>query len=181
MPAVVFGPDFDNITNTKNFASTVGVKNIAYVFSPVGYEIVAAPDVDPDIAGFERKVLMVRADDIDDGVPATATAKMIDRGLEALAQLRDIQAFDGQVGDTSQYTYDTDYYLGDIIEVRGYDGQANLMRVTEQIFVQDEAGARTYPTLVAKKLITADSWLGWSNMTWLDLDADSTTWGDLDT
>ena len=178
VPAVVFSPDFDNISNTTELMSSAGSKNVAYVFSPVGFEIVFAPDVDPDTAGFERKVLMVRADDIDDGVPATATQKMIDRGLEELAKLRDVAALDGEISQTSQYTYDTDYYLGDLVELRSRDGDANIMRVTEQIFVSDAEGDRAYPTLTVKKLVSPGSWAGWPNVTWFDMDSDPLEWED---
>lgn len=175
-PPVVFGPEFDNIRNTTELVSTAGVKNVAYVFSPVGFEIVYSPDVDPTVQGFERRVLMVRADDIEDVVPANATAKMIDRGLEELAMLRDIAALDGEVSQTSEFVYDTDYFLGDIIELRSRSGNANFMRVTEQIFINDEEGVRSYPTLTIKKLISPDTWLGWPNMTWFDLDGDTLHW-----
>lgn len=175
---VIFSPDFDNLRDTSELTSTAGVKNIAYVFSPVGFEIVPAPDVDPDIAGFERRILPVRADDITDSIPADATAKMIQRGLEELSKVRDITAFDGEISQKSQYQYDADYYLGDLVEMRGDDGNANFMRVTEQIFVSDDQGIRSYPTFTAKKLVTPDSWLGWPNMTWFDLDSDPLTWED---
>jgi hypothetical protein len=175
---VVFSPDFDNLRDTSELTSTEGVKNIAYVFSPVGYEIVPAPDVDPDIAGFERRVLMVRADDIDDVVPADATAKMIQRGLEELSKYRDIRAFDGEISQVSQYQYDSDYYLGDLIEMRGDDGNANFVRVSEQIFVSDAEGLRSYPTFTAKELVTPNTWLGWPNITWFDLDSDPLVWED---
>ncbi|SRR6266540_931841 len=175
---VIFSPDFDNLKNTTEFASTAGVKNIAYVFSPVGYEVVPAPNVDPAVEGFDRRVISVRADDIVDVIPANATAKMIQRGLEELAKYRDIRAFDGEVGQDVQYKYDTDYYLGDFIEMRASDGTGIYMRVTEQIFVADDQGSRAYPTFTAKELITPDTWLGWPNKVWYDYDTDSLHWAE---
>jgi hypothetical protein len=176
---IVFSPSFDNLRNITELKSSAGTRNVAYVSSAVGSAIVIPDDVDPDISGADRKVLMVNADDITDPVPASATAKMIKRGLEELAKYRDVQALDGEISQNSTYVYDTDYYLGDIVEMRDPDdGTANFMRVTEQIFVSDEQGDRSYPTLTVKKLITPDSWLGWPNQTWLDLDSDPLVWAD---
>lgn len=178
LPPVIFSPDFDNLKNTTEFTSTAGVKNIAYVFSPVGAVIVPAPNVDPLIAGFERRVLAIRADDITDTIPADATAKMTQRGLEELAKYRDVTAFDGEIGQSTQFKYDTDYYLGDFVEMRAADGTATFMRVTEQIFVSDDQGNRAYPTFTAKKLVTPDSWLGWPNKVWYDYDSSSLHWAE---
>jgi hypothetical protein len=53
------------------------------------------------------------------------------------------------------------------------------MRVTEQIFVGDKEGDRAYPTLAMNQFINTGSWLSWtSNITWLDMNADPTTWVD---
>lgn len=176
---VIFSPEFDNLRSTSELTTIAGSKNVAYVFSPVGYEIVFAPGVDVDVAGFERKVLAIRADDITDSVPADATAKMIQRGLEELAKLRDFSAFDGEIDQNTQYKYDSDYYLGDIIEMRDSDGTGTHMRVTEQIHVADENGQRSYPTFVAINVISPDTWLGWPNTVWFDYDSDPLAWGDL--
>lgn len=175
---VIFSPDYDNLRNTKELTSSAGVKNVAYVFSQVGYEIVYAEGLDPDTVGFDRRVLYVDASDIDDPVPANATAKMILRGQKALNEHRNYAAFDGEISQTSQYQYDVHYYLGDLVEVRNEDGVANFMRVTEQIFVSDREGDRSYPSLTLNKLITPDSWLGWPNKTWFDYDSDPLVWED---
>jgi hypothetical protein len=53
------------------------------------------------------------------------------------------------------------------------------MRVTEQIFVSDSQGERSYPTLTVNTFITTGSWLSWmNNKVWLDLDGDATTWSE---
>lgn len=176
LPAVVFSPELDNLQNTTEFTSISGAKNIAYVISPVGYVVVAATAVDPAIAGLDRHVLLVNASDITDTVPATATARMIQRGTEELSKNRVLAAFDGEINQNSQYKYMTDYHLGDMVEIRNQDGVGNKMRVTEQIMVQDAEGERSYPTLALNTFITAGSWLSWDGQKkWIDYDADTTT------
>lgn len=181
LPAVVFSPELDNLQNTTEYTSISGAKNIAYVISPVGYVVVAATSVDPAIAGLDRHVLLVNATDITDTVPATATARMTQRGNEELSKARVLAAFDGEINQNSAYVYGTDYHLGDLVEIRNQDGVANKMRVTEQIFAQDAEGERSYPTLALNTFITAGSWLSWDgSKKWIDYDLDTTTvWGTL--
>jgi hypothetical protein len=101
------------------------------------------------------------------------------RGLAELSKNRQVSAFDGQITQYSDYKYGVDYQLGDLIEVRNTDGSTNKMRITEQIFVSDKEGDRTYPTLALNQFITPGSWLGWDfNQKWVDLDANMMTWAD---
>lgn len=179
LPTVLFSPDLHNLTNTTEFTSVSGAKNIAYVFSPVGFRIVAPLDVDVATPGFDRHVLLVMADDITDPTPAVANALMDQRGREELSKNRAFAGFDGEISQTSQYVYGVDYQLWDLVEQRNVDGVANIMRVSEQIFVSDRDGERSYPTLTIQKFITPGSWLSWNyNQTWLDLNSDPLEWED---
>lgn len=179
LPAVVFSPTLDNLYNTKSLTTIEPYKNVAYVVSPVGHEIVYPLDVDPSVAGFERNVLLVKADDITDVDAPTASARMIQRGKEALAQNRQFAAFDGEIGQYSNYRPNVDYYLGDLVELRSTTGATNQMQVSELIYVSDKEGEKRYPTLAINKFITPGSWSSWDfNQVWEDLDPDPQTWAD---
>jgi hypothetical protein len=179
LPAVVFSTSMDNLSNTTELTSIALYKNVAYVLSPVGSETVYADDVSSSIAGFDRNVLFVVADDITSGVPATATAQMIQRGKEELAKYRRFTAFDGELNQNSQYRYGTDYNLGDLVEFQNEEGTSSLMKVTEQIFVSDKNGDRSYPTLVIDSFITPGSWDDYApDGTW-DAQGASLHWDDL--
>lgn len=177
LPAVVFAPQLDNLQNTKELTTINTSKNTAYVFSPAGSAIVYGAGVDPTVDGFERRVLVVDATDITSTTGITAALNQ--RGAQALAAARTNFLFDGEVSQQSQYTYGVDYNLGDLIEQQNIDGVASDMRVTEQIFAEDETGQKSYPTLVSNVVINSGSWLSWNNnKTWFDLDADTTdVWG----
>lgn len=178
LPPVIFSPDLDNLQNTTELNSSAGAKNVAYVFSPAGFLVVYAADASPDTDGFERRVMTVNADDITSD-NTNVQAALLQRGKEELSKARMLQAFDGEINQRSQYKYQRDYYLGDLVEMRNVDGATNQMRVTEQIFVSDKEGDRAYPTLSLNTFINTGSWLSWqSNVTWADLDADPTTWAD---
>lgn len=170
LPAVLFSPELDNLQNTSELASSAAYKNVAYVVSPVGSEVVYSSDVSSGISGFDRQVLIVQADDITDPDPPTASALMIQRGIQELAKTRKIQAFDGEINQNSSYKYGRDYNLGDLVQTRNTDGVENDMQVTEQIFVSDQEGDRSYPTLAVNNFITIGSWLAESATEhWADL------------
>lgn len=169
LPAVIFSSGMGNLHNTSELRSLVTYKNAAYVITPVGALIVYPEDVDPTISGFERRVLIVKADDITDTDVPTAQALMLARGQAELAKNRKTHAFDGEVSQTSQYVYGIDYNLGDLVETRNADGVSNSMQVTEHIFVSDKEGVRSYPTLAVTQFITPGSWVALpADKKWID-------------
>jgi len=175
LPPVVFAPELDNLQNTKELTTIDSSKNVAYVYSPAGFAEIYAAGVDPTTNGFERRVLVVNASDITSDNP-NVTAALNQRCYEELAKYRVLQAFDGEISQASQYVYGRDYNLGDLVETRNVDGVTNNMRVTEQIFVEDQNGERSYPTLVLNTFINTGSWLSWTNnKAWFDLDTDTTS------
>lgn len=177
LPAVVFSPGLDNLQNTNLLRSSALYKNVAYVFSKEGYEIVYGIGVDPDVEGFERRVLWVKMDDIEDGDPL-ASSKMSQKGSEELAKARKIVSFDGELSQFSGYIYGTHYNLGDLITTLDDSGTSATMRVTEQIFVSDKEGNRTYPTVTVYETITSGSWASLSpEIEWMDYDTEH--WEDM--
>jgi hypothetical protein len=176
-PPVIFSPDLENLKNPRELTSVNDAKNVAYVYSPVGFREVFPQDVDPNTTGFERQVLAVVASDITETNVAIANALMDQRGREELSKHRNYGYFDGEISQRSQYKYDHDYYLGDLVETRNGAGFSNYMRVTEQIFVSDREGERAYPTLTTKKFVTPGSWASWPLLSWIDYEGDPLTWG----
>jgi hypothetical protein len=169
LPSVVFTPELDNLQNTRELTTIDKAKNVAYVYSPAGFQMVYAVGVDPEVEGFERKVLVVNASDITSDNPDVITA-LQQRGNEELAKTRVNQNLDGEISQYSQFKYGIHYNLGDIVEVRSTDGATNNMRVTEQIFVSDKEGERSYPTLTVNEFINTGSWLSWlNNKQWIDM------------
>jgi hypothetical protein len=162
LPAVVFSPELDTLTNTSELKSTMVYKNVAYVFSANGALIVYGDNIDPTISGFDRRVLMVNATDITTIEGSDLTDQLTQRGLEELAKQRIVNAFDGEIPKSSSYVYGVSYNLGDLIQIRNTDGVSTNMRVTEQIFVSDTTGEKSYPTLAIDTLIEAGTWSSWS-------------------
>lgn len=176
LPPVVFSPELDNLEDVSELTSIAQYKNVAVVFAPNGVVTVYAAGADASTSGFARRVIYVDASDVTLAAPAALTAELTLRGQQALSENTSLSAFDGEIPQFGSYRYGVDYDLGDLVEVRNSDGITNNMRVTEQIFVSDSQGERSYPTLAIKLLITPGSWLAWeSNNVW---DDELGTWED---
>jgi hypothetical protein len=75
-------------------------------------------------------------------------ARMYTLGKAALARMNDVAITKVEISDVKdRWTYRKDFNIGDIIAVQGnYNATAN-MRVTEYVEMEDESGAKSYPTL----------------------------------
>lgn len=181
LPPVVFSPGLDNLTDISQFTSVANYRNVAYVTSPNAFQIVYAIGADATTAGFNRRVLHVDASDIDLPIGTPLTDALIQRGTEELAKYRSLSAFDGKIAQNGKYKYQVDYFLGDLVEMRDSDGVTNNMRVSEQIFISDKEGDRSYPALSVNLFITPGSWFAWDyNQVWDDiLDDSDHEWDDM--
>jgi hypothetical protein len=141
-------------------------KNVAYVIAKNGSEVVYGNGADATTSGSDRRVLLVKADDVDEAAGPALTAILQKKGADELAKSRSISAFDGEIRQFGDTIYGVHYGLGDLVEMKNTDGATNNMRVTEQIFVSDHEGERSYPTLSLELYITPGSWLAEGNETW---------------
>jgi Siphovirus ReqiPepy6 Gp37-like protein len=157
-PAVIFSLDLETIGKVSTLTSTAEFKTVAYVFAKSDALAVYADGYDSSVSGSLRRAVLVKADDIDLPAGPELTAAMIQKGKEELAKYRDIYALDGEIPQYQPYVYGVDYNLGDLVEERGPDGFANYMLVTEQIFISDDQGERSYPGLMMSSIVTPGSW-----------------------
>jgi Siphovirus ReqiPepy6 Gp37-like protein len=155
---VIFTPNMENLANSEILKSSAIRKTVAYVFAKNDSMEVYAPDADQNATGFERRVLFVRAEDIDLPDGAALTAAMQQKGTEELAKNRQVYTFDGEIPQFQPYIYGGDYFLGDHVEERDSDGNVNTMMVTEQIFISDSEGERSYPTLSLHSFAAGGTW-----------------------
>lgn len=174
-PPVIFSQDLDNLQGITSLKSIQNVKNVAYVFSQNGYKIVYGENVDPTISGMDRRALYLKVES-DLAAGAELDALLTQKGREELSKYRALAGFDGEVPQYESYKYGVDYQLGDTVEMRTEDGYVNYMRVTEQIFVSDAEGDRSYPTLTVDMFVEPGSWLARGvNETWATADGE---WAD---
>src|SRR5699024_6762350 len=65
LPAVVFSPRLENLSNISKFSSIENYKNVCYVISKNGSQIIYSADADASTSGQDRRVLTVFAEDIE--------------------------------------------------------------------------------------------------------------------
>lgn len=182
LPAVIFTPQLETVQNTTKLMTVEKNRTTAYVVNEQGFVTVYADNVDQnDNTGIRRRVLLVtpaKLSPVDPNgaaltpTPTEITNYLTEQGRIELSKNRSLLAFDGEINQHSPYRYGRDYELGDLIEMRDKDGVGNTMRVTEQIFVHDNEGERSYPTLTVDSFIVPGSWDSWlGNRQWADFGA----------
>lgn len=164
---VIFSRNLDNLTNTSELVSIGKYKNVCYVFHKNGTRVVYAAGASASTSGFARRAMTIEVTDVDLPAGPALDLVLLQRGNEALSAQRSVFAFDGEVPQFSNYVYGTHYNLGDLVEQRNDAGSSTNMRVTEQIFVHDREGERSYPTLSVDLVIMSGTWRAWdSNQIW---------------
>lgn len=177
LPPVVFSPQLDSLSDINELQTIEDTKNVAYVIGESSTVEVYADDGITNHAGLGRNVLLVDASDITTADFTNVPEAMKARGKMELALRKAYLGFDGVVRQDSQYLYQKDYFLGDLVEVRQETGATNIMRVSEQIFASDQEGTRMYPSLEKVTFVDVGTWMAvQADQRWLDLSADVTSW-----
>jgi hypothetical protein len=155
-PAIRFSPEMDSFTNIRDLESNENHSNWVYTFAgnetlqALGPTAGWAWNYAPPAMGFDLRVAQVFADNID---PATVTTVaslnniLQQKANEELFSRRAAKLVDGEIVQTGQIEYGSDYFMGDIIEVEGNTGILQNARITEYIRSQDKSGERAYPGL----------------------------------
>lgn len=180
LPPVVFSEDMENLQNTTELSDVsqhYNIINVIYTFkdeldNDAVISLMVTEDVVNPPEGFDRRIKPLVITNIPEEV-TDVTAYLIRAGADELARSRPLGAFDGEINPNSTYVYERDYYLGDLVEIRDTDGASSYMRVEEYIFVQDDQGQRSYPTLTLKKFINPGTWLSWKyDVEWVAMGPD---------
>ena len=159
-PFVIFSPDFDNLLASDYKVVNSEFKNVARIGgqgegSERKYANVGTA------SGMDRRELFVDANDIsltytdeDTGESVTVsdteyTNQLKQRGNEKLAEVTAYATFEGEADTSGVFKYGTDFFLGDIVQIRNEYGIESRSRVSEIIFSQDASGFTAIPTFRA--------------------------------
>lgn len=159
---VRFSSRDDSLAEVKEVRSVDGYKTVAYAISP-GFDAAdqlvggsqytgvayAYPGADTEV-DFRRRTLLVEIT----GVTAEAVndsfseyqAVMNRHAKNALANNNFTRVIDGEV-IPNEYTFGTDYSMGDIVELEDHHVYIQPARVTEYIRSNDSNGFNAYPTV----------------------------------
>ena len=169
VPPVVFSFDLENLNSWSILKSVEKQFYGCYVFSKYGFDEVYVNGYDASTpAGINRSIFSIVVTEPDElTTDSQRQAYRIQKGIEALVSKQDIFVIDGEVSQNSQYIYGTDYFLGDLVDMRDDTGAINHMRVIEQIFTDDSNGEKAYPTLATEMLIAPGTWAALdATLTW---------------
>lgn len=174
-PPVIFSSDMTNLQNTTEYQDNEGHYNVVIAVyqynNPVEedlpetltiHEIVSDPNLAFSSGGFDQKTKFISITQLPEGMLIGAVpAYLIQLATEELNRSTPTDVFDGEIDQNSDFVYERDYFLGDIVEVQSNNGGGALMRVVEQIIKYDSNGKSSYPSLLTKESITPGTWKSW--------------------
>ena len=147
---VIFSWKYGDLTGAEYLYSRRTDKNVAYVKGRYVEEFVYAAGA----TKANRRVLLVDAADLDDYFDTAPTgsnrdavrAKMYTRGEQALMWNNPTNVARADIAPISQFTFRTDYEVGDIVAIDANYGAVDVRRVTEYTEIEDENGESGHPT-----------------------------------
>lgn len=154
-PYVVFSPGFDNLINSNYIESTRTLKNVTLVAGEGEGSDRKTTMVfigNSAASGMDRREIFTDASGIsqttEDGTLSDADYinQLAQKGNEELSDNTETVSFEGEVDIESTYTYDEDYFLGDVVQVENEFGNNARCRITEFVRSQDKTGNEFYPT-----------------------------------
>lgn len=152
-PYVTFSPEFDNLINSNYVESIQDYKNVTLVAGEKDDNDIPKTASTGNVSGLSRRELYTEATDInqkqeDDTTLTDEEYKnlLIQRGNEALLEHKISVTFDGEFDATQMYTYNKDFFMGDVVQVANEYGIESKARIIEFIQSQDTNGYSMYPT-----------------------------------
>lgn len=167
-PFIEFSPDFENLSSTDYYESSVNYKNAALVAGEGEEPDRTYLEVEySDAVGLARREMLVDAASIrseyyeettDSNGETTSekvtlteeeyTALLQEEGELSLDETDVTETFEGIVDSSHQYVYGTDYSIGDIVQITNEFEMTAKSRITEIIFCHNMSGISITPTFV---------------------------------
>lgn len=156
-PYVTFSPEFDNILSSQYQASSQNYKNVALVAGE-GQGVARKTYVVGSGTGIDRAEIYVDAREISsntDGGTLTTDeydALLAEKGNESLAQAGETESFEAEIEPNTNYVFNRDYFLGDVVNIVNEYGITAIARISEVIEAWDENGYSCVPTFESKEV-----------------------------
>lgn len=152
-PHVVFSPEYDNFLGSEYSLATEDFRNVALIAGEGEGSARITQEVGT-AAGLDRREIYIdsRNTSSNDGeiTESEYANLLIAEGQEALAETVKTKTFSGSIDNTRTYTYNADYFLGDIITVRNEYGMEEDVRIVEVVECLDENGLTITPSFEDK-------------------------------
>lgn len=149
-PFVVFSPDFDNLISSEYSQDITGYKNTAQVAGEgqgIGRTKVTINGTNSGLDRYEGYVDAQSTSENSGEVGTSDYEAMLEQqGYEFLAGVGITEAMASEIASDVNFKLNTDYFLGDIVQVINEYGITMTPRVTEIIECQDTTGYSCIPT-----------------------------------
>lgn len=156
-PRVIFSPEFDNFLTSEYNSNAENYANVALVAGEGEGAARKTQEIGTE-TGADRIEIYVDARDVSSDTeggtltPAEYNALLVSRGEEKLAEAPMVETYTGEVEPNTSFIFDTDYQLGDIVEIENEFGTAAAARITEVIESWDENGHTVVPTFNSEEV-----------------------------
>ena len=165
-PYVLFTPKLENLNSMERITDYSGYKNAFWAAGEDAAEdrvnIYTVSDENPDtVSGLDLKEIYVDARDIQnqDGeiTDEDYYTELKKRGSEKLSEYSITTAISGEVQYKTNFEYNVDYFIGDIVQLDDGLGNQSMDRITEQIISYNKEGLSLYPTFTQDHATTSMS------------------------
>lgn len=155
VPFVVFSDDYSNLINTTYTFDATEFKNVAVVAGQgEGENRALETTYTKDWKYIDRYETFVDANDVESteqppkliGASMAKYYELAERGQNKLAEVAPITTFEGDVDTSRTYKYKSDYFVGDIVQIKNEYGLTATAQITEIIESEDENGYSVIPT-----------------------------------
>lgn len=139
--------------NRPNYLYSIsGLKTLAHIAidtkSLFAYNAQESDPPNKDAVGLQHRVLYLDGGEPEEGASqAEFEADVIKTASETLSDYRKYSLVDGAVSSDASVRYGIDYFLGDIVSVRGKYGVITNYRIIEFIRSKEGVNEESYPTL----------------------------------
>lgn len=150
-PRVEFSPEYDNLNTSDYQFDKTNYKNVALVAGE-GEGLNRKTVTVGNASGLDRYEMYVdsRNSSTNDGkISETEYNNLLaEEGNETLSEDENkiIENIEGQIEPHGNYTFNVDYFLGDVVEVINEYGIETTPRIIEVIESEDDTGSSTIPT-----------------------------------
>lgn len=165
-PYVLFTPKLENLNSMERITDYSGYKNAFWAAGEEAAEdrvnIYTVSDENPDtVSGLDLKEIYVDARDIqnqnDELSDEDYYTELKKRGSEKLSEYSITTAISGEVQYKTNFEYNVDYFIGDIVQLDDGLGNQSMDRITEQIISYNKEGLSLYPTFTQDHATTSMS------------------------
>lgn len=148
--SIIFSWKAGELDSADYLFSDKKLKNSALVLGRYVYVV-----VDTGPTKYDRRIMVVPADDLDGKLSAPPTgaalttilSRMRTRGSQALKKQLRVTISRADISKTTLHQYRRDYNVGDLVSLDGNFNQMATMRVVEYVEIEDENGESGHPTL----------------------------------